>query len=107
MVRIRFYGKLEERYNDLAVGRGEAKHLHMLIAKAIEKIKENPHKGKVIPKPQIPFKYKQLGITTLRRMNLDERWRLIYTLDGSDIEIVAVLLEWKDHPEYNREFGYD
>ena len=34
-------------------------------------------------------------------------WRLIYTITTPNkIEILSVILEWFDHPEYERKFHY-
>ncbi len=34
-------------------------------------------------------------------------WRLIYTLRGDTVQIVAVILEWfTAHKEYAKRFGY-
>ncbi len=46
------------------------------------------------------------GITNLRKYNLPDAWRLLYTIVGNEIEIISVLLEWLSHKEYERRFGY-
>jgi len=33
-------------------------------------------------------------------------WRLLYTLIGDDVQIIAFILEFMDHKEYNKLFGY-
>jgi len=33
-------------------------------------------------------------------------WRMLYTLEGNQIEIVAFILYLVDHPTYDKMFGY-
>ena len=42
----------------------------------------------------------------MRKCNLPDGWRLVYTLAGNEIEIISILLEWFSHKEYERRFGY-
>ncbi|MGI0135174.1 MAG: hypothetical protein ACREBW_09485 [Candidatus Micrarchaeaceae archaeon] len=60
-----------------------------------------------MPKRLIPKIYMQkYGVNNLRKYNLPHGWRLVYSLKGSEIEIIAIILEWFTHKEYERRFNY-
>jgi len=64
------------------------------IQRAIELLKENPFTGNQIPKNLIPKEYvSKYGINNVWRIELADRWRLIYTLDGDEIKIITFVLE--------------
>jgi hypothetical protein len=42
----------------------------------------------------------------LWKYNLPNAWRLVYSISGSEVEIIAILLEWFPHKEYERRFKY-
>ena len=46
------------------------------------------------------------GIEDLWKYNLPNAWRLVYSVAGSEVEIIAILLEWFPHKEYERKFNY-
>lgn len=61
------------------------------IERAIEDLKENPLVGIKIPSRLWPIEYRRkFGINNLRKYDLPNAWRLIYTLIGNEIEIVSV-----------------
>lgn len=76
------------------------------IKQKIELIKLNPHVGDPIAKGKIPKKYLGKGFTNLFRLELTGYWRLLYYLKGSEVEIVAFVLDIVDRPQYNKLFGY-
>ncbi|MCW6158831.1 MAG: hypothetical protein LVQ63_05065 [Thermoplasmatales archaeon] len=45
-------------------------------------------------------------IDNLWKYNLPNAWRLVYSVAGSEVEIIAILLEWFPHKEYERRFNY-
>lgn len=73
------------------------------IKQKIEIIKVNPIYGDKIPKEQIP---KNLDVPNLFHVSLTGYWRMVYSLQGSRIEIVAFVLYIVDHPTYDKIFGY-
>jgi len=78
------------------------------LSQAISDLLENPFAGVVIPRRLWPRNYVlRYGINHLRKYDLPEGWRLVYSIKGNDIEIVAVLLEWFDHKGYEKRFGYN
>jgi hypothetical protein len=78
------------------------------LLKAKKDILENAFCGIQIPKDLIPLKYIQkYGINNLWKYNLPDAWRLLYTITTpTKVEIVSVILEWMDHKDYERLFGY-
>ena len=96
--------KLENAFESLP----ENDWLKKSINKAIEKLKENIFAGENIPKKLIPKEYKnKYGIDNLWWYPLPNGWRLIYSiLTPSNFEILAVILEYFDHKNYERRFNY-
>ena len=84
----------------------EARTLVKSIERIIEILKSNPQYGDPIKKELIPKELKDQGITNLYRVELSNYWRLLYTLEGTKIEIFVFLLSIIDHPTYNKIFGY-
>ena len=77
------------------------------IKQKIEFLKENPQYGIHIPKNKISKEYiKNYDANNLWKVNLSGAWRMIYTIRGSEIEIIALILDIIDHKEYNKKFGY-
>jgi hypothetical protein len=99
--------KLKETFDKLAEGRGEEQEIYNLVLRAIEKLEIDPFIGERVPKYLIPEYYiKRYGANNLRKYNLSDSWRLIYTIVGTDVLIVSIILEWMNHKEYERRFGY-
>jgi hypothetical protein len=81
--------------------------LYKFLDRATDDIKADPKCGIEIPKSLIPKVYLQkYGINNLWKYKLPNAWRLVYSITGNDIEIIAILLEWFPHKEYDRRFGY-
>jgi mRNA-degrading endonuclease RelE of RelBE toxin-antitoxin system len=88
-------------------GNGASQSLLKKIDKAISKLKTNYHAGKHVPKDRVPAFYViNYGVENLWKLNIDPDYRLIYTIRGTDIEVMSVILEYLDHKEYNKRFGY-
>ena len=80
------------------------------LIKAIKDIKENLWVGRLITQDthnknkikEILNKYK---LDNIRIYNLPSAWRLLYSVTKSeDLKIIAVILDWMDHKEYDRLF---
>jgi hypothetical protein len=100
----KLYSDIKERSNK---GEGDASVLLKIIDNGIEKLDNNHLAGQKIQKKLWPDHYSEkYGIRNLWRLRLDSYWRLIYTLLGTKIKIMAVVLEVLDHKKYNRRFGY-
>ena len=96
--------KLEEAFNSL----NEDDWLKRAIRKAIDDLKENAFCGERIKKDQIPKEYiKKYGIDNLLWYPLPNAWRLVYSIISQDnIKILAVIIDYYDHKNYERKFGY-
>jgi len=87
----------------------ESDHQKLLnsIRQKIDFLKENPEYGFHIEKKKIPKKYIALyDANNLWKVNLTGAWRMIYTLRGSEVEIIALILDIMDHTDYDKRFGY-
>ena len=91
--------------------KGVASSFHQTLLKSIERTKEllkanpfygNPLSKKLIPKELIT-KYE---VANLWRVELPNRWRLIYTITGDEIKIICFILDYMDHKKYNKLFRY-
>jgi len=81
--------------------------LKNFLERAFGDIKSNPFCGIQIPKRQIPKDYiKRFDIRNVWKYNLPNSWRLIYSIKGGELIILSIILEWMDHKEYERRFGY-
>ena len=81
--------------------------LKKFINRALDDIKENPFCGIQVPKKLIPKEYaRNFGVKNLWKYNLPNAWRLIYSIEGGEIVIITIILEWMDHKEYERRFNY-
>ena len=77
------------------------------ITRAKDLLKKNPFSGNQINKKKIPKKYfKNYDINNLWRIELANRWRLTYTIRGTDVEIINFILDVFDHKGYDKLFGY-
>jgi len=96
--------KVKEAYELL---KKENPELHKFIERAIDDLKRNPFCGIAIQKRLIPKIYiKKYNIDNLWKYDLPGAWRLLYSVAGDKVKIVAIILEWLDHKEYERRFGY-
>jgi Txe/YoeB family toxin of Txe-Axe toxin-antitoxin module len=107
-IEVRFVeAKLKEAYLKLRESSGEEKEIYQRITKAIQILKKNPEAGIKIPRRLIPKTYIQkYSIDNLWKCNLSRGWRLLYTIAQDEIRIISILLEWLDHKNYERRFGY-
>ena len=98
---------LKASFEKLRAGRTEEKELYDWLNRAFDDICSNAFCGIQIPKKQIPKEYlKKYGIENLWKYNLPNAWRLLYSVARDEIVVVAIILEWLPHKEYERRFGY-
>ena len=77
------------------------------IKRASELLKKNPFAGDQIRKRLIPRDYIiKYGVENLWRVELANRWRLIYTIKGDELEIINFVVDIYDHKKYDKTFGY-
>ena len=85
----------------------EDSKLHKGIVRAFNDIENNVFCGIQIPKRLIPKEYIQkFGVKNLWKYNLPDAWRLIYSVEGKNLLIFSIILEWLDHKTYERRFRY-
>ena len=68
----------------------------------------NPQKGAHIPRRVISKGVvNRYNTDKLWKLDLVGYWRLIYTITGDDVKIIAFVLEIMDHKKYDKVFGYE
>ena len=96
---------VKEAYEKLK--HSEFKDLHKQLARAFSDIEENPACGISVPKKLIPKIYiRKYGIISLFKYDLPAGWRLLYSLDKEGVEVIAIILEWMNHKDYEKRFKY-
>src|SRR3989344_4984227 len=77
--------------------------LYKEIQKAILDIRQNSFKGRNVRKKLIPkILVQKYNVDNLWIYNLRKDWRLLYSLAKDEIELVAVILDWMNHKDYER-----
>jgi len=116
-VIIKLSEEANEIYEELNKIVGEEKNkginssFHQTLLKSIHRVRdllrENPFAGDQVPKRQIPAKYAQkYNADNVWRIELANRWRLVYTITGNQIEIVTFIMDIFNHKNYDNTFGY-
>ena len=116
-VNIKLSEEANEVYEDLNKIVGEEKRnlvdssFHQTLLRSIKRIKEllknNPFAGDQIPRRQLPKKYiKEYEADNVWRIELANRWRLIYTITGNQIEIITFIMDIFNHKDYDKVFKY-
>lgn len=73
----------------------------------MELLKLNPQAGAQVPRSQIPAKYVlEYGANNLWKLNLSHGWRMVYTLNGNQVEVISFVLDIVSHEKYEKIFGY-
>ena len=96
--------KLEEEFEKL----DETDPIKKAIRRAIKDLQQDAFFGIQIPKRLFPKEYIQkYQINNLWKYDLPNGWRLIYTVTSENqVQIVTAILEWFNHPEYEKRFHY-
>lgn len=106
-VKVFMKGQAKESYLSLKSRTDkEAQTLLKSINRIKEILKTNPQYGDPISKRLIPDSLIKEGIQNLYRVELSNFWRLLYTIEGTQVEILVFVLNIMDHKEYNKLFGY-
>jgi len=81
--------------------------LHKEIEKALTDISHNAFFGRNVKKELIPKEFKQkYGVDNLWIYNLRKDWRLIHSVGRDELELIAVVLDWMNHKDYENLFGF-
>ena len=96
--------ELEEAFNQL----NESDKIKKALIKAIKDLEEEAFVGRNVKKKLIPKQLVQkYNLNNLWIYNLPSAWRMIYSLTPSEeVEIIAVILDWMNHKDYNKLFGF-
>lgn len=116
-VIVKLSEEANEVYSELNKLAGEEKikgiesSFHQTLLRSINRVKEllkeNPFAGEQIQKKQIPKKYiSDYDIDNAWRIELANRWRLIYTITGNQVEIITFVMDIFNHKDYDKVFGY-
>jgi len=116
-VKVVITGDAKEEFEDLnklvgeEIAKGISSSDHQTLLKSIKQkiqfLKDNPQYGTHIPKNNIPNIYSTVyDVNNLWKVNLSGAWRMIYTIRGSEIEIIALILDILNHKDYDKQFGY-
>jgi len=95
---------LEEAFNSLS----DKDPIKKALIRAINDIKQDCFIGRNVKKKLIPRRLiEKYKINNLWIYNLPSSWRLLYSITTSEeIEIIAVLLDWMNHKDYERLFKF-
>ena len=91
--------------------KGIESSFHQTLLRSIQRVREllknNPFAGDQVPKRLISSKYiLKYDVDNLWRIELADRWRLVYTITGDKVEIIAFVLDIFNHKDYDKVFGY-
>lgn len=96
--------ELKEAFENL---KDEDKRLFKEIQNALDTIKQNAFFGRNVKKKLIPKELIQkYEIENLWIYNLRKDWRLLYTITNNDVEVLAIVLDWMNHKDYERLFKF-
>ncbi len=77
------------------------------IGNAVRNLKADPFCGDLIPRRYLSKQIiKTYGTEKVFRLGLVGYWRMLYTVVGDEASIIALILEFMDHPSYDKLFGY-
>ena len=116
-ITIKLVGDAEKAFNDLnkivgkqrSQGITSSKDITLLnaINRLFDVIVNNPFYGENAKKDLIPKEYRQkYDADNLFIADLPDYWRMIYTLESDEIEIITFVLDIIDHDQYNKKFKF-
>ena len=116
-VTVRLSEEANEVFKELNRIVGEEKQkgvessFHQTLLRSILRVKdllkENPFAGDQVEKRRIPKEYVQkYDVENVWRIELANRWRLVYSITGSQVEIITFVMDIFDHKDYDKVFGY-
>ena len=99
--------RLRQTFGKLKDSKTEDKKLYEWLNRAFDDLQNNPFCGIQIQRRLIPRKYiRKYNIDNLWKYNLPNAWRLIYSVAKNEVVIISIIVEWMDHKNYERRFGY-
>ena len=102
---IRFVDvKLKEAFNSIE---NFDLRLFKEINQALDEISRNAYSGRQVKKKLIPKEFIiKYNINNLWIYNLRKDWRLLYTIANDEIGVLAIILNWMDHKDYEKLFKF-
>ena len=106
--RIQFADeKIRSLFHKLENGDYQEKELAKFLAQAFENLEENAFCGVQIRKKLIPKEYiTKFDIRNLWKYDLPRGWRLLYSIIGSEVIVISLVLEWMNHKDYEKRLRY-
>lgn len=99
--------KLKESLVKLKNSKTEDQKLYKWINRALDDIEENAFCATQIPKRLIPNVYiEKYEIDNLWKYDLPSGWRLLYSVAKGEVVVLAIIIEWFNHKNYERKFNY-
>jgi len=95
---------LSRIFNELS----ELDPIKKALIRAIKTLQEDAFSGRNVKKSLIPKEFIQkYKIDNLWIYNLPDGWRMLYVLTPSEaIQVIAVILDWMNHKDYERLFRF-
>lgn len=95
---------LEKSFNEL----NEIDPIKKALIRAITALQEDAFSGRNVKKSLIPKPLIQkYGLNNLWIYNLPDGWRMLYVLTPSEeVQIIAVVLDWMNHKDYEKLFNF-
>ncbi|MBW6442319.1 hypothetical protein K0A97_00865 [Patescibacteria group bacterium] len=103
--KINFFDlKLKETFDNL---KDRNERLYKEITKALNDICKNAFCGRNVKKKLIPKELIQrYKINNLWIYNLRKDWRLLYSIGRDEIDVLAIVLDWMNHKDYEKLFKF-
>jgi len=98
--------RLEKEFHTLASGDDRERVLYITLLRAFQAVEKDAFAGTQLAERLIPKTYGRYRITNLWKYDLVDGWRLLYTIEGHEIVVLSIILEWLDHKEYERRLKY-
>lgn len=99
--------RIKESFLALASSKAEDAEISRGLNEAFDALARDAFSGIQVPKRLIPRSYiTRYGIDNLWKYNFHKNWRLMYSVGGDGENVIALILEWLPHKEYERRFGY-
>jgi mRNA-degrading endonuclease RelE of RelBE toxin-antitoxin system len=99
---------IKAAFEELKTSTTEDREIYRFLCQAFENLERNAFCGVHIPKRLIPREYaRKYEVDNLWKYNLPNAWRLIYSIKGGKVVVMTIILEWMNHKEYEKRFGYN
>ena len=97
--------RIRQSFFALATGTAEENEVYTRLNASFDIIALKPFCG-----IQVPFNpdvyVTKYGIDNLWKYHFHKNWRMMYSVAGDGTTVIALVIEWLPHKEYERRFGY-